>query len=73
MSQTALYSQMVHVVGGSGSAPGLSSICNSARWPEEGALLPAAGQALFQVPLLVPPLRLLPSPCGCRLKLGLGS
>ena len=50
MSQRALYSQVVHVVGGSGPAPGLRSICNSARWPAEGALLPAAAQVLFQAP-----------------------
>ena len=31
-------------------APGLNSICNSERWPAEGAFLPAAAQVLFQAP-----------------------
>ena len=58
----ALYSQVVHVVGGSGPATGLSSICNSESWPAEGALLLATGQVLFQVPILGPTRRLLSSP-----------
>ena len=50
MSQTALYSEVVRVAGGSGPAR-LSSICNSARWPAEGAFLPAAAQGFLQDPI----------------------
>ena len=42
MSQTALYSQVVYLVGGSGPATGLSSTCNGETRPADGALLPAA-------------------------------
>ena len=48
MSQTGLYSQVVGVVGVSGPATGLGSICNSAKWPAEGGLLLAAAKGLFE-------------------------
>ena len=51
MSQTVLYSQVVDFVASSGPATGLSSVCNSARWPAEGGLLPAAAQGFLQVPI----------------------
>ena len=76
MSQTALYFQLLHLVTGSGPATGaqrLSSICNGVTWPAEDALLPAAAQGFLQVPIFEPPLRVVPSPCGCRLELALGS
>ena len=37
MSHTALYSQVIGFVGGTGPAAGLSSICNGVTWPPEGA------------------------------------
>ena len=48
MSQTALYSQVVYLVGGSGPATGLSSTCNGETRPADGALLPAAAQGFLQ-------------------------
>jgi len=47
-------------------APGLS-ICNSDRWSAECSLLPTAAQGFLQIPIWEPPLRVLPSPWGCRL------
>ena len=44
VSHTALYSQVIGFVVGTGPATGLSSICNGLSWPPEGALLPAAAQ-----------------------------
>ena len=75
MSQMALYSQVFFFffLAGTGPATGLSSICNGVTWPEEGALLPAAAQVFLQVPIFEPTLRVVSSPCGCRLELALGS
>ena len=47
MPQMGLYYQVVGVVGVSGPATGLGSICNSAKWPAEGGLLLAAAKGLF--------------------------
>ena len=71
VSKTGLYSQVAGVVGGSDRATGLNSICNSARWPAEGGLLPAAAQGFLQFPIWEPLLMVLPSPWGCRLELAL--
>ena len=50
MSQTALYSHVVDFAGGTGPTTGLSSICNGATGPAEGAVLSATAQGFLQVP-----------------------
>ena len=73
VSHTALTSQVIGFVGSTGPATGLNSICNGLTWPPEGALLPAAAQGLLKAPVWEPTLSIVPSPCGCRLELAVGS
>ena len=51
MSHTALTSQVIGFVGGTGPATGLSSICNGLTWPPEGACIPAAAQGFLSCKL----------------------